>query len=81
LFLLSQAASKPVDAAIRDLLFQLVREFFAKISYVIRCAAFTAAQENPASGLYHFEFFVTLFAKHFGTPLSERIESLSGSRA
>jgi hypothetical protein len=62
------AASKPIHAAKRDLLFQLVREFFAKIPYVVCSAAFTAAQVDPASGLYDFKLFSALFAKHAGSP-------------
>jgi hypothetical protein len=70
-FLSPRAASKPVYAARRNLFFQLIRDFFAKIPYAVRCAAFTAAQVNPASGLYDFKLSAALFAKHLGSPESE----------
>ena len=52
---------KPVHAAGGDRLFEFFREFFAEVSNVVCCAAFTAAQVNPASSLYDFEFFVAFF--------------------
>jgi len=57
--------SDPVNTTKRENLFQFVREFLAKIHYVIYRAAFTAAQVSSASGFYYFELFVALFAKQF----------------
>ncbi len=44
--------SELVHAAIRERIFQFVREFLTKIQYVIYCAAFTAAQVGLPSGFY-----------------------------
>ena len=54
-----------VNSTKREFLFQFFREFFPKVHYVVRRAAFTAAQVDFASGSYNYEFVLALFTNQF----------------